>query len=291
MYKNIPAELQALRQWVCWRIEDRDGTPTKVPLNPINGHRASVNNPLDWNTFDYAVSMADRCDGIGFVFTKSDPYCGVDIDGNTEASLGSRTIETLSSYSETSPSGKGVHIITAARLDGAGRRRNGIELYDQGRFFTFTGKRINNYGIETRQYEISQLYDSLGRKEQLTAEHFADKPETKSDSDIIALANAAYNGAKFRDLWDGNWQIHYGNRSQSEADLALVNIIAFYSDNRAQIARMFRSSALGQRDKAKRSDYVSWMIRRAFDRKPKAVSLDELYNKRLEVLSRLGIAP
>jgi primase-polymerase (primpol)-like protein len=290
MYKNIPAELQALRQWVNWRVEHRDGKPTKVPLNPVNGHRASVTNPIDWNTFDYAVAMADWCDGIGFVFTKSDPYCGVDIDGSA-GSAASEVITSLSSYSETSPSGKGVHIIAAARLDGAGRRRNGIELYDQGRFFTFTGKRINDHGIEARQHEISQLYDSLGRKEELTAEHFADKPETKSDSDIFALANAAYNGAKFRDLWDGNWQIHYGNRSQSEADFALVNIIAFYSDNRAQIARMFRSSALGQRDKAKRDDYVyKWLIRKAFDRKPKAVSLDELYNKRLEVLSRLGIA-
>jgi primase-polymerase (primpol)-like protein len=289
MYKNIPAELQALRQWVNWRVEDRDGTPTKEPLNPVNGHRASVTNPRNWNTFDYAVAMADRCDGIGFVFTKLDPYCGVDIDGSA-GSASSEVITSLSSYSETSPSGKGVHIIAAARLDGAGRRRAGIELYDQGRFFTCTGKRINDHGIESRQNEISKLYNSLGRKEQLTAEHFVDKPETKSDSDIFELADAAHNGAKFRDLWFGHWQLHYGNRSQSEADFALINIIAFYSDNRAQIARMFRSSALGQRDKAKRSDYVSWMIRRAFDRKPKVVSLDELYNKRLEVLSRLGIA-
>jgi len=29
--ENIPAELKALPQWLLWRLETRDGKPTKVP--------------------------------------------------------------------------------------------------------------------------------------------------------------------------------------------------------------------------------------------------------------------
>lgn len=60
----------------------------------------------------------------------------------------------------------------------------------------------------------------------------------ESDEEVLARATAAANGQKFADLYAGRWQDYYP--SQSEADFALVDIIAFYTQNRAQIARMFR---------------------------------------------------
>lgn len=79
---TIPAELRELPQWVCWRAERRGGKPTKVPVDPHNGGTASSTDPSTWSSFDDAVAAAERhgCNGVGFVFSKTDPYAGVDLD-------------------------------------------------------------------------------------------------------------------------------------------------------------------------------------------------------------------
>lgn len=94
----------------------------------------------------------------------------------------------------------------------------------------------------------------------------------ESDEEVIARATAAANGDKFADLYAGRWQDYYP--SQSEADFALVDIIAFYTQNRAQISRMFRASGLGQREKGKRIDYVNSMLNKCFDRMLPPVDID-----------------
>jgi primase-polymerase (primpol)-like protein len=48
-------------------------------------------------------------------------------------------IDKLNSYTEISPSGTGVHIYTKAKLPSTGRRKNNIEFYNSGRYFTVTG--------------------------------------------------------------------------------------------------------------------------------------------------------
>jgi primase-polymerase (primpol)-like protein len=297
MYQNIPAELRSLAQWVNWRYETREGQdkPTKIPLNPVDGKQASVINPLTWNTFDRAVASVPLCNGIGFVFTKSDPFCGVDIDGQNETDPSRRTRRVEDSfhcvtYGELSPSNKGLHYIVRATLLGSGRRRNGIEVYDNSRFFTFTGKKVNDCPITDQQAIIDDLYASLGQPRQLDVTDFSSQPELLTDYEVYSRAAAAYNGSKFTDLWSGHWQLHYSNASQSEADLALVNILAFYTRNTNQLARLFRLSALGQRDKAKRKDYVEkWLIRKAMDRQRiDKLDLDRLYNYHLAALAKLG---
>jgi len=64
---------------------------------------------------------------------------------------------------------------------------------------------------------------------------------------------------------DGDWTALYS--SQSEADFAFVDIVAFYTDNREQIRRIFLNSPLAERPKAKRRDYQEYMINKSFDRK------------------------
>ena len=33
-------DIRDLKQWVCWRSEERDGRPTKIPYDPLSGERA-----------------------------------------------------------------------------------------------------------------------------------------------------------------------------------------------------------------------------------------------------------
>lgn len=76
-----------------------------------------------------------------------------------------------------------------------------------------------------------------------------------TDAEVLRVARAADNAEKFERLWRGQWEGEY--RSQSEADLALMSMLAFYvrADD-AQVLRLFRASGLGQREKAHRGGYA-----------------------------------
>jgi len=102
-------------------------------------------------------------------------------------------------------------------------------------------------------------------------------PEPCSDDEVIERAKRAENGDKFSWLFDGKgviggkWQITPEYPSQSEADLALVGILAFYSQNEAQLERLFERSPLGQTPKDnykhryQKKDYVKRTIRKALE--------------------------
>ena len=72
--RTYPFELQALPQWVCWRLELRKGKATKIPINPHTGAKASTTEPATWGAFDAALARMQRdgYPGVGFVFAVSD---------------------------------------------------------------------------------------------------------------------------------------------------------------------------------------------------------------------------
>ncbi len=49
--------MRDLRQWVCWRQEERDGKPTKIPYSSVTWKRASSNNSETWAGYEEAVSQ------------------------------------------------------------------------------------------------------------------------------------------------------------------------------------------------------------------------------------------
>lgn len=283
-YDNIPLKLREYQQWINWKYEwitNDKGVQslTKIPLRSIDGYKASVINPLDWSDFDTArFATASHNVGLGFVFTKSDPFCGFDLD-NPNGDLAilqtqERALKYLDSYSERSPSGLGVHVIVEAILPGKGTRRNKIECYDAQRFFTFTGDVYQNLPIANRQAETVEIYNSLKPTVEPVLQISASQAESLTDAQILEKAASAFNGDKFKRLWAGDWRTDYGNVSQSEADFALVNILSFYSRNEAQSIRLFKQSGLGQREKSKRSGYVGLMVKRSFDRMTPQITID-----------------
>lgn len=261
-YQNIPKELQQLRQWVNWHYEDIGALKsTKVP-------HGSVDKSETWITFNDAVNVIahGKASGIGFVFTDNDPYCGIDLDEAKDDWLAlerqQKIFKEFDSYSEKSVGGQGLHIIIKGKIP-IGRKRSKIEIYSSKRYFTFTGNVYHNSVIQERQQLLSILFEQMGASIPKTMLFTGDKDETSNDKEIIEKAKSANNADKFIELLEGRWSNLYS--SQSEADFAFIDIIAFYSRNKKQIARIFRNSPLGQRDKAKRDDYVEYMIHNSFD--------------------------
>jgi putative DNA primase/helicase len=261
---RIPFELRAERRWVCWRYEEREGKWTKVPVTP-QGAPAKSNDPSTWTTFQACIAAPTRngqIAGIGFVL--GDGFVGIDLDHARDhetceiADWAKKIIDRLRSYTEISPSGKGIHIICRGSLPPGRRRKGPIEMYDADRYFTVTGVRINDYGIEDRSRELAELHAEI-----FSAPSVGGRDLPEEDRELIHRAMAARDGEKFRRLWQGQWQGEYP--SHSEADLALCNLLAFWTGgDRERIDRLFRASGL-YRDKWDRADYREATIARALE--------------------------
>jgi len=176
--KKVPQELKDRKQWVCWKHIDRDGKLTKTPFQP-NGEPAKSNDPDTWSTYDQAVYAIDWFEGIGFMFSESDPYCGIDLDGCRDAKTGKfewwahQLLKEFDSYSEVSPSGTGAKIFVRAinprtsgkkiGIDAAKvcDKEPGLEIYDRLRYFAITGCRLGGISASTedRQEQVTKLCD------------------------------------------------------------------------------------------------------------------------------------
>jgi hypothetical protein len=270
-FDNIPDELKSYRQWIVWRYEDHGGPkPTKVPYSPLFPGHAAVDKPGTWASFEEAVVRygVGGVDGIGFVLTEADPFLFVDLDdthGNDEAlQTQYRIFHDFATYAERSPSGVGLHIIGKAKLPGAGRKRNHIEIYDRKRYMTMTGDVYRAEAIVNVQDQAALLWHQMGGPAAI--HHYeGDQPQREDDNTIIERARKALNGEKFAMLFEGEWRNEYHD-DWSAADQAIVDIVAFYTQNRAQITRIWGYSQLGKREKFNRADYRTFTINKAFDK-------------------------
>lgn len=259
-FNEIPAELKALPQWILWKFETRNGKQTKVPCQ-VTGEMAQANNRRTWSTFATAVKfyLEGDYDGIGFVFSRQDNYIGIDIDkcvvdGKTNA-FATEIIDTLDSYTEFSPSMKGIHIIIKGSLPqsvlGTGRKntKHGLEIYSYGRFFTFTGNRENSNDVYDRTDELAevfeQYFDDSDIQGRVNLAEF-EKDEIKlSNESLWEKMFRSKNGDEIRSLYNGSLI----NDDHSASDLALCNYLAFWTGKSAtRMDAMFRETSL-MRDK------------------------------------------
>ncbi len=145
LLQNIPEEMRRRPQWVVWKLEQRDGKPTKIPYIAGGVGRASSTDSLTWRTFEEAAQALEtgRYSGVGFVFSSGDPYCGIDLDKCRDPETGEieawaeKIVEAFGGYAEVSQSGTGVHIIVHGK--GPNKKRGKVEAYSSGRYFAMTG--------------------------------------------------------------------------------------------------------------------------------------------------------
>lgn len=242
--ENIPEELKKVNQWVCWQGE------AKIPKNAKNGQNAKSNDKETWSDFDTAIKACDTYgfDGLGFMFANG--YFGVDLDHCLDnVDFVDEFVETLQSYTEISRSGNGIHIICKGKLPEGSRRKGGVEMYSEGRYFICTGNVYNQKYTQIK--DCTESVKILHNKYLPTS---VPKAEIKKqvivdldDAEIIDKARNCKSGSLFSMLYAGEWEGLFP--SQSEADLALCNQLAFWTGrNEAQMDRIFRSSGL-YRDK------------------------------------------
>ena len=270
----IPVELQNNAEWCVWKREIRGGKPTKVPYNPKTGERAETNNPATFGSYE----IADECykiddyDGVGI--RVSNGFSAVDIDHCVEngvlSDLAMSIISRLKSYTEYSPSKTGIRIIFKTpnyQYDSdtyyLKNPHNGVEVYVCGatnRFVTITGNTVYDYPVRDVTDELPAILDEFMtrpvKKKTFSTPSVPAQAVTLSDEQIIFKASA--NG-KFRALFEGDMSDY--NDDHSSADLALCNILAFWTGRDPHaIDRIFRQSAL-YRDKWLRDDYREETIR------------------------------
>jgi putative DNA primase/helicase len=293
----VDLRLFAVPQWIAWSSVVGEGLPTvlpnrrmtyilkrqtkphKLPINPRSGGLAATTRAKTWSSFADAYAAAQKWSitGIGFVFSESDPYAGVDIDNCRNPETGQvadwawRIIRALDSYTEVSPSGTGVHIILRGNLptrqgNQAAFHGGKVEMFSRDRYFTFTGIPLDGTpsDIRDRQTQLQALHAELFAERPAKGSAKTAAPLTaavESDVELIRKAQRARNGSKFQRLWNGNWAGDY--ESQSEADLALCCQLAFWTGKDAvRINHLFRQSRL-MRDKWDSHSYADRTIEAA----------------------------
>ena len=265
MLTDIPAVLRQRANWVCWKSLVREGKATKVPFNATTGGMAKADDPATWTTFEQAVDAADALkgseyDGVGFELGGTN-FVGIDFDNaiTNKGIVDSYALAILkllgSPYTETSPSGKGLHaFVECDVLPEGGRKLSqghvGIEIYhgrEGGRYFTMTGEKVLGHDVPVI-----------------------------ADMTLPYLLIVKNKDKKFKALWMGDTSAFEGD--DSSADYALLRELARLTKNNPhQMESFFGLSALGQRDKWRdREDYRQRSIKAAIETertgKPVAVS-------------------
>lgn len=281
-WAQIPFELRRRPQW-CYTKPDTDPSRSKAPRRE-GGHLASVTSPSEWMTFEQACKAALASGGdIGYILTADDEFACIDLDVKDSSNEKDpakwttqeqfdrfwKICQTFNCYTESSRSGKGLHVWLKGKI-GKGGRRDGVEVYSQERFIICTGNVVITQPIAERRDLLLALLADIRRGQNQKVE-LVELEEEISDADLIDRAINAHNADKFNALCKCTGNDHTSNAlgsytelgypSQSEADLALMSMFTFYSKSNEQCRRLFRMTGLGQREKAIKDDrYLNFTL-------------------------------
>lgn len=289
-FDSVPAEIRDRPRWMLWQWEFRDKwTKPPIDINIAAGYRrfepspelaaafqglglaiptrqrttgthyGDATDPAKWGTIDRAVKGFHTGGGDGIGFALGDGIAGFDLDHCRNPYTGEITpeamdvIRRLDTYCEISPSGTGVKgLLFGAKPDRERAKSDFIELYDAGRYFTFTGNPIPGFPltVNERQGELEAVYRQFfpaATKPTLRVAGPSQTAANLGDDELLRRAFAAKNGADVRRLWEGDgskYRREDGSINKSAADQALCNALAFWFVTPERIDSMFRKSGL-----------------------------------------------
>ena len=291
--KQLPAALAPLakyRQFILWKPVPNPKIPGKIDKKPIHPQTGAVHDPHDptiWVDADTAIGRAAGGTlGVGFVFTASDPFFFLDIDGalgadNKWSALATRLCETFKGAAiEVSQSGKGLHIFGSGEYPAHGKRNDahGLEFYTEKRFVALTGIGAQGSADFRPQPAIDWLtanYFPPSAAATSSAEWTDEACEgyggPEDDSALItkmlgskSIAAAFVGRASIQQLWvadEDALAVSYPSVTgdvfnRSSADAAVCQHLAFWTGkNCERMDRLFRLSGLYREKWDLRSDY------------------------------------
>lgn len=285
---NLPAAFAGLNdypQFIIWRREWNalEGKWTKRPTSPHTGRTCDSQDPKEWLDYEgaYAACLRHKADGVGFVFTVSDPFWFLDLDHHFKDGAWSKRATSLSALLsgaaiEVSSSGDGLHIIgTGARpAHGCVNKLEALELYSHGRFCALTFTSCSGDVMCDKSAEITQVAEGFFPPGVETdVANWTDEPaedwggpvdddalikkllRSRSVDSILGSPDGKA-AVTFRDLWECNedvlaerWPDRNRSFDHSGADQSLAVRLARATGNDCErVERLMRDSQLA-RDK------------------------------------------
>lgn len=305
----LPAAFQALAaysQFIVYVLTPSKSRPEKfekIPIDFRTGYAANAHDSAVQTTAETAIAAAIRLGknhGVGFVFTKKDPFWFLDIDDCLE-SCGMKwsplAIELLTHFAgaavEISQSNRGLHIISSgvAPLHTCKNSEFHLEFYTQDRFVALTGvQATGNAGLDftTKLPELINKYFTANTTQIIKAEWTTEPVDLEfgiaEDARLLELAlksqslSAKFgnNKANFRDLWENNIDVlaqYYPHTAKSYdasiADMALAQHLAFWTANNCERMKTLMLQSHLVREKWQREDYLNRTILTACSRTQK----------------------
>lgn len=170
---SIPKAITSSPFWMLWQPH-LNAEKSKVIKKPLGGAKwQSKYQPFEQNLKNYTEAHKQYPTGLGFVFNTEHPFVCVDLDDLSSDNL--QLQSHLNSYTETSPSGDGTHIIVQLMtledkervLHDFGQKKfdktNKRDLFISSGYVTFTGNHVASSPKDIRIMSYSELYNLLAK--------------------------------------------------------------------------------------------------------------------------------
>lgn len=222
--KHTPYALRHTNRFIVWKWEMVGDRATKMPYNPRKpNEKARSNDYTTWGSFERAVDVINNSKdfaGLGVMLGRG--LMGIDFDHCIKDGVideeKERIIEAIGGYTEYSPSGDGIHILVFDTKDEQAYRSNnkieGIEVYDDGRFFTLTGNVYKGYKAMKKKSEtaeaVREFLDKYLKKDEsqiknvINKENLTRNVREVSDSKVIEVIEKSLHGNNFKRMYYEN---------------------------------------------------------------------------------------
>lgn len=170
VWETIPAALANLQQWVLWKFEwdPKRNAWLKVPYYVMGGRRTGDQGSdrdrgrlatlaVARRAFEKAAGTPSAWTGVGFGFLPDDGLIGIDLDKCRDLETGqlseraAKIVQAFHSFTELSPSGRGLHIYLLGHTQTAKSNDIGVEMFCEKQYFTVTGHHMEGTPLDVVQ--------------------------------------------------------------------------------------------------------------------------------------------